>query len=220
MPKLTIQDLNGIRERERDAMALRKGEGRSAEEQHMDLLLCAGTGCVASGSLEIKKKLDEELTRHGLDNRIRVVATGCNGFCAQGPVMVVQPGQVTPMHYHWHKMEDIANRGGGDLVFRLHNADADDGLSGSPVRIVQDGIQRTVSAGEEVILKPGESLTLPTRLYHEFYGRGEAVMVGEVSMVNDDANDNRFLEPAGRFPEIEEDEDPKYLLCNDYGKFL
>ena len=57
----------------------------------MDLLLCAGTGCVASGSLEIKDSLIKELARHGLDREIRVILTGCNGFCAQGPVMVVQP---------------------------------------------------------------------------------------------------------------------------------
>ena len=45
-------------------------------------------------------------------------------------------------------------------------------------------------------------------------------MAGEVSMVNDDANDNRFLEELGRFPEIEEDVVPKYLLCTDYDKFI
>ena len=104
MPKLTLQDLNSIREHERDAMALRKGEAPPAEEKRMDLLLCAGTGCVASGSLDIKKKLVEELARHGLDKRIRVIATGCNGFCAQGPVMVVQPGNI---FYQKLDLEDI-----------------------------------------------------------------------------------------------------------------
>jgi D-lyxose ketol-isomerase len=45
-------------------------------------------------------------------------------------------------------------------------------------------------------------------------------MTGEVSAVNDDKTDNRFHEPVGRFPEIEEDADPLYLLCQDYGKFI
>jgi len=40
-----------------------------------------------------------------------------------------------------------------------------------------------------------------------------------VSKVNDDANDNRFLEPAGRFPEIDEDEAPLYLLVSDYPNY-
>ena len=73
-------------------------------KHRMDLLLCAGTGCVASGSLEIKDSLIKELTRHGLDREIRVILTGCNGFCAQGPVMVVQPGDI---FYQKLKLEDI-----------------------------------------------------------------------------------------------------------------
>lgn len=42
------------------------------------------------------------------------------------------------------------------------------------------------------------------------------VLLGEVSMCNDDNTDNRFYEPIGRFPEIEEDEPPYRLLCNEY----
>lgn len=55
-------------------------------------------------------------------------------------------------------------------------------------------------------------------MYHEFWaepGTGTAI-VGEVSKVNDDATDNFFLEAAGRFPGIEEDEPPLHLLCTDY----
>ncbi len=69
------------------------------------------------------------------------------------------------------------------------------------------------------MLEPGESITLPTRQYHKFWGEGSRVLVGEVSNVNDDNIDNRFYEPVGRFPDIEEDEEPLYLLCNDYGKY-
>ena len=84
---------------------------------------------------------------------------------------------------------------------------------------MQDGIRKTIEAGKQLFLNPGESLTLPPYLYHKFYGKDRPVLIGEVSMVNDDAQDNRFLE-VGRFPEIEEDVTPKYLLCNDYHKFL
>jgi D-lyxose ketol-isomerase len=45
------------------------------------------------------------------------------------------------------------------------------------------------------------------------------VLVGEVSLVNDDNIDNRFFDPVGRFPAIEEDEPPLYLLCNDYSRY-
>ena len=55
------------------------------------LLLCGGTGCHSSGSREVKEALNREIARHGLEEEVLVVETGCNGFCAQGPVMVVQP---------------------------------------------------------------------------------------------------------------------------------
>ena len=134
-------------------------------------------------------------------------------------IMIAKPNQVTPYHFHWDKMEDIINRGGGDLVFELYNATKNEELADSVVLFSQDGIHKSVNAGVPVTLKPGESLTLPPYLYHKFYGQLSPVMIGEVSMVNDDAKDNRFLE-AGRFPEIEEDDSPKYLLCSDYKKFL
>jgi D-lyxose ketol-isomerase len=67
-----------------------------------------------------------------------------------------------------------------------------------------------------VTLSPGESITLPPYCYHAFWGAESHVLVGEVSTVNDDSADNRFYEPVGRFPAIEEDEAPLYLLVNDY----
>lgn len=57
----------------------------------VNLMVCAGTGCVANHSFEIKKALENEIKKRGLDNEVQVVPTGCNGFCAEGPLMVVQP---------------------------------------------------------------------------------------------------------------------------------
>ena len=82
----------------------------------------------------------------------------------------------------------------------------------------QVGEERTVPAGTKVRLVPGESITIYPYMYHDFHveeGSGD-VLLGEVSMCNDDENDNRFYEPIGRFPEIEEDEEPYRLLCNEY----
>jgi hypothetical protein len=81
-----------------------------------------------------------------------------------------------------------------------------------------DGLRRVVKAGDAVELSPGESITLPARLYHEFWGAGSSVLAGEVSMVNDDRTDNRFYEPVRRFPDMEEDEPPLNLLVADYAK--
>jgi hypothetical protein len=134
-------------------------------------------------------------------------------------IMIVDPDQVTPMHFHWDKTEDIINRGGGNLVIRLYNATEDGELAESPVSVSMDGVRRIASAGDAVVLTPGESITLPPYLYHSFWATGSRVLVGEVSAVNDDQQDNRFHQPVGRFPDIVEDEPPLYLLVNDYADY-
>jgi NADH-quinone oxidoreductase subunit F len=55
------------------------------------LLVCAGTGCVAAGSFEIKKALVKEIAKRKLQNEVAVISTGCNGFCERGPIVVVHP---------------------------------------------------------------------------------------------------------------------------------
>jgi NADH:ubiquinone oxidoreductase subunit F (NADH-binding)/(2Fe-2S) ferredoxin/Pyruvate/2-oxoacid:ferredoxin oxidoreductase delta subunit len=57
----------------------------------MHLMVCAGTGCVSNDSFKVKDALEMELAKRGLENEVQVVTTGCNGFCAAGPLMVVQP---------------------------------------------------------------------------------------------------------------------------------
>ena len=64
------------------------------ENYRASVMLCGGTGCIAGGSLKIKKALDEELKNRGLETEINVVLTGCNGFCAEGPVMTVYPEDI------------------------------------------------------------------------------------------------------------------------------
>jgi len=133
-------------------------------------------------------------------------------------IMMIKEGQISPNHFHWKKMEDIINRGGADVVFRLWNADREDEgkLLDTPVEIFSDGRKYTVPAGSEIVLKPGQSLTLYPYYYHEFTVKGGVALVGEVSMTNDDNTDNRFYQPIGRFPSIEEDEPAYRLLCNEY----
>ena len=134
-------------------------------------------------------------------------------------LLISQEDQVCPMHFHWKKMEDIINRGGGILMMELYNSTPDGELDKvNPVDVVSDGVLLTVPAGTVLELQPGQSVTLTHGLYHDFSveeGSGP-VLLGEVSQCNDDNTDNRFLEPIGRFPEIEEDEAPFRLLCNEY----
>ncbi|MGI5817549.1 MAG: D-lyxose/D-mannose family sugar isomerase [Armatimonadota bacterium] len=129
--------------------------------------------------------------------------------------------QVTPTHFHWEKMEDIICRAGGDLVLRLWNATEGGEKRDGPVDVNVDGHQFRIEAGEELVLIPGQSITLRSHQYHEFWGRpmpGEDyVLIGEVSKVNDDEHDNRFYDGSlGRFPAVEEDEPAMHLLCTEY----
>jgi len=56
-----------------------------------NVLICGGTGCTASGSEVVRKAVEEEILRRGLDKEVRLVQTGCRGFCAMGPVIMIYP---------------------------------------------------------------------------------------------------------------------------------
>jgi len=153
--------------------------------------------------------------RNGNDNNQKYIKSYAE------KIMIVEENQETPMHFHFKKMEDIINRGGGNILLKLYNSTDDKQLDkNAPVRVSLDGVIKQFSPGKIITLTPGESITLPQRLYHTFYaenGRGK-VLMGEVSKVNDDKIDNHFLEPIGRFPEIEEDEEALHCLCFEYPK--
>jgi D-lyxose ketol-isomerase len=134
-------------------------------------------------------------------------------------VLIVDPQQVTPLHFHRVKMEDIINRGGGKLIVQLYNSTPDEELADTDVTVSIDGSDRTVQAGGSVTLHPGESITLRPYCYHTFWGEEARVLVGEVSLVNDDHTDNRFYPPMARFSTLEEDEPPLHLLVNDYDTY-
>ncbi len=143
--------------------------------------------------------------------------------CYAEKIMLVEEEQITPQHFHWHKQEDIINRGGGNLLIEVWQADrATEKITDEDVTLVVDGQKRTFKSGEILRLTPGESVSMTQYTAHRFYGEKGfgPVMTGEVSMVNDDHTDNCFIDKKERFDVIEEDETPLHLLCSDYGKFL
>jgi len=135
-------------------------------------------------------------------------------------LLIVKPGQLTPYHFHGLKMEDIINRGGGGTLkvqlYRSLDARTLDTQSDVPVSV--DGRNYTVKAGTVINLGTGESITLRQGVFHQFWSDDATLLLGEVSMVNDDHKDNFFLEERGRFPSIDEDEEPLHLLVGDYVK--
>ena len=132
-------------------------------------------------------------------------------------IMISRKDQLSPLHRHIIKAEDIINRGGATLVVELHASDRDGGPDrGSPVRVPVDGVIREFGPGERLALAPGESVTLLPGVWHAFWGEGGDVLIGEVSTVNDDRTDNVFEMDISRYSEIEEDEARVRLLVSDY----
>ena len=132
-------------------------------------------------------------------------------------VMIVNENQETPFHFHQKKREDIINRIGGNLVLELYMSNDQLDLLNEPFSVSIDGTRKNCQPSEKVVLTPGESICLEPYLCHKFYGEDGkgTVIVGEVSSVNDDNQDNFFID-VPRFPSITEDEEPLYLLCTDY----
>jgi len=156
-------------------------------------------------------------TRNGHIDNLR----NGGGMCYAEKIMISRQDQISPMHRHITKAEDIINRGGATLAIKMYESNANGELDDSaPVPVTSDGIKKYLAPGDTLRLKPGESVTLLPGNWHEFWGDGGDVLIGEVSTVNDDLNDNVFQKPIGRFASIEEDEEPIHLLVSDYEHWL
>lgn len=143
------------------------------------------------------------------------------GMCYAEKLLISRQDQLSPMHTHVIKAEDIINRGGATLVIELFGSDDDGNFAEDRGgRVWCDGIAVDYAPGQKLALAPGESVTLRPGDWHAFWGEGGDVLIGEVSTVNDDETDNIFREPIGRFANIEEDEDPTHLLVSDYATKL
>lgn len=140
--------------------------------------------------------------------------------------LILDPeGQRAPAHFHRTKREDIINRGGGNIIVQLTAVDADNRPAKGRLTIVTDGCAKNITSGESIRLRPGESLCIPPRTIHQFWGeegygyRIDGVgytMSGEVSSVCDDHNDNFFLADMTRFPALNEDVSRRHYLCHEY----
>lgn len=143
------------------------------------------------------------------------------GMCYAEKLLISRQDQLSPMHTHVIKAEDIINRGGATMVVELYGSDADGNFAQDRGGMVMcDGIAREFQPGEKIKFAPGESLTLMPGDWHAFWGEGGDVLIGEVSTVNDDETDNTFRDPIGRFSEIDEDVATQHLLVSDYASRL
>jgi D-lyxose ketol-isomerase len=134
-------------------------------------------------------------------------------------IILGRHGQRAPAHYHLRKVEDIINRGGGEVVLRLSPAR---GISKQTL-VYRDGRQIPIVGEMTIRIQPGESVCLPPGTVHQFWGEetesGRIPLIGEVSSFCDDINDNVFFEDVARFMEIVEDEPARYSLCHELPDF-
>jgi NADH:ubiquinone oxidoreductase subunit F (NADH-binding)/(2Fe-2S) ferredoxin/NAD-dependent dihydropyrimidine dehydrogenase PreA subunit len=120
MTKLKKEDLNKIAESRR-----KEFNGYKAM-----LMVCTGTGCVSAKGFNILNKLKSLLKEKKLDNDFIAVGTGCNGFCAAGPIIVVQPDGTFYQKLKEKDLEEIIDSHllGGKPVERLLYKDPVTGL--------------------------------------------------------------------------------------------
>lgn len=140
-------------------------------------------------------------------------------YCEKYIILDDETEQEIPFHYHIDKTEDIINRAGGTLVIEAYYKGEDGKLDKvTPVKVFMDGVYKTFNPGEKIEVTPGNSITLEPFMYHRFTAKkGDGMLiVGEVSKVNDDNNDNVFLNPLERFSAIVEDEPAIHPLVNEY----
>ena len=124
-------------------------------------------------------------------------------------IMISHEQQISPMHRHNFKTEDIINKGGAVLVLELFKASPSGDIDQhAEVTVRTDGSERKLPAGAHLKLQPGESVTLEPDCWHAFWGQGGSVLIGEVSNVNDDRTDNIFAIPLGGSQKLKKIQSP------------
>jgi D-lyxose ketol-isomerase len=130
-------------------------------------------------------------------------------------LMFAYKGQVTPLHTHKKKKEDIIVRW-GSISLELWEGHPESTPSGKEFLVSLNGNKVPFRSGETLTLHAGQRITLTPGIYHAFWPVSEECIIGEVSTANDDVNDNFFVNPdIGRFAEMEEDEIPLVPLVSD-----
>jgi len=84
------EDVHAAEQRGRDREAARGAEGGQDPKRPM-VVVCGGTGCLASGAEKVKAAFVEKLAAAGVDGGVTLKETGCHGFCQRGPVVLVHP---------------------------------------------------------------------------------------------------------------------------------
>jgi len=123
----TIKDIQAIKEATLQAFGNRIGN----DDDRIYIMTCCGTGCTSSGSLKNRERLEELMERDGLQDKVHLVKTGCFGLCAEGPILVVYPGNVMYTNVQPDDINEIweAHIKNGRIVERLTSENEQDFFS-------------------------------------------------------------------------------------------
>jgi NADH:ubiquinone oxidoreductase subunit F (NADH-binding)/(2Fe-2S) ferredoxin/NAD-dependent dihydropyrimidine dehydrogenase PreA subunit len=100
--KMKIKNVNDLRQW--------KKECPKKEDYKINLLVCNGTSCMSSDSEMIISNLEKEIEDNHINAEVRVIKTGCFGFCGQGPIIKIEPDDITYVRVTVNDVEEIVQR--------------------------------------------------------------------------------------------------------------
>ncbi len=177
------------------------------KRSHIEHLKEAATRCFEAHGWALPPEPKWDVTDFGLGDWRRFGLVLLNlaeesEYCEK--LMYARQGMVTPAHTHRLKKEDIICRW-GELRIRVWSG-LPSNAGDSPVSLKRNGLSITLASRAELVLQPGERVTLLPGVFHEFEPASPECIIGEVSTANDDVNDNVFVDPdVGRFPQVEDE---------------
>lgn len=186
------------------------------KRSEINLLIRESSQCFAEHGWTLPPNPQWDVTDFGLGDWQRFGLVLINlanepEYCEK--LMYARAGMATPAHCHRKKKEDIIARW-GELSVTVWPQHPNTSTSSFTVTVC--GQPRLVQPGETIILKAGERITLVPGVYHQFQPATSQCIIGEVSTANDDLHDNFFVrDDIGRYPNIDEDEEPLVKLLSD-----
>ncbi|MBM3119015.1 MAG: NADH-quinone oxidoreductase subunit F [Chloroflexi bacterium] len=128
-----MSSLNSFRELEH----LREWLRQQRQNITTTVMVCGGTGCKASRSQAVIDAVKDELSRQELDTKVRLCVTGCHGFCEQGPVIIIEPGNIFYCHVSPDDAFEVVYQTvvKGEIIERLLYTDA---VSGKTTRTMSE----------------------------------------------------------------------------------
>jgi (2Fe-2S) ferredoxin len=125
----TIEQLNTVKEAEKKYLHLRL-QGNielTDDDQLFNILVCSGTGCTAGESEKLLARLEELVEEHEMEDKVRIIKTGCFGLCQKGPIVAIFPDRVFYTHVKPQDADRIIQEHviGGNIIRDMQMFDID-----------------------------------------------------------------------------------------------